>query len=147
MLSNFWKCVHLTRIMYGYTYKIILFQDFLETACMQHCVKYVQIRTFSGPYFPAFGLNTKRYFVSLRIQFKCGEIRTRKNSFFGHFSRSASLAVLSYLPKHSAKTTCIYPIYEERIMFKKFSHSCMIKYTLNYDAIVYIPSAILKRLI
>ena len=27
-------------------YKIILFQDFLETAFMQHCVKYVQIRTF-----------------------------------------------------------------------------------------------------
>ena len=32
---------------------------------------------FSGPYFPAFGLNTERYFASLRIQSECGKIRTR----------------------------------------------------------------------
>ena len=31
------------------------------------------------------------YRVSLRIQSKCGKIRTRKNSVFGHFSRSESL--------------------------------------------------------
>ena len=43
---------------------------------------------FSGPYFPAFGLNTVRYFVSLHIQSKCGKVRTRKNSVFVHFSRS-----------------------------------------------------------
>ena len=43
---------------------------------------------FSDPYFRAFGLNTQRYEVSLRIQFECGKIRTRKNSLFGHFSRS-----------------------------------------------------------
>ena len=45
---------------------------------------------FSGPYFPAFGLNTERYFVSLRIQSECRKIRTRKNSIFGHFSGSAN---------------------------------------------------------
>ena len=33
---------------------------------------------FSGPYFPAFGLNTERYGVFLLIQSKCGKIRTRK---------------------------------------------------------------------
>ena len=48
---------------------------------------------FSGPYFPAFGLNTEFYSVNLRIQFKCGEKRIRKNSVFGHFSRSARLNV------------------------------------------------------
>ena len=42
---------------------------------------------FSGPYFLAFGLNTERYEVSLRIQSKCGKIRTRKNSVYGHFPR------------------------------------------------------------
>ena len=31
-----------------------------------HCVKSVRIRIFSGSYFPAFGLNTERYSVSLR---------------------------------------------------------------------------------
>ena len=42
-----------------------------------HCVKNVRIRSNSGPYFPAFGLNTERYSVSLRIQSECGKIRTR----------------------------------------------------------------------
>ena len=42
---------------------------------------------FSGPYFPVFGLNTKRYSVSLRIQSECGKIRTRKNSVFRHFTQ------------------------------------------------------------
>ena len=32
-----------------------------------HCVKSVRIRSYSGPCFPAFGLNTERYSVSLRI--------------------------------------------------------------------------------
>ena len=43
---------------------------------------------FSDPYFPAFGLNTKRYEASLRIQSECWKVRTRKNSVFGHFSCS-----------------------------------------------------------
>ena len=43
-----------------------------------HYVKIVGIRSFSGPYFPAFGLNTERYSLSLRIQSKCGKIRTTK---------------------------------------------------------------------
>ena len=29
----------------------------------KYCVKSVRIRSFSGPYFPAFGLNTERYSV------------------------------------------------------------------------------------
>ena len=45
---------------------------------------------FSGPYFPAFGLNTERYSVSLSIQFECGEIQTRETSVFGHFSCSVT---------------------------------------------------------
>ena len=43
---------------------------------------------FSGPYFPVFGLNTEIYSVNLRIQSKYRKLRTRKNSIFGHFSRS-----------------------------------------------------------
>ena len=31
-----------------------------------HCMKSVRIRSFSGPYFPAFGLNTERYGVWTR---------------------------------------------------------------------------------
>ena len=36
--------------------------------------KKVRIRSFSGPHFPAFGLNMERYSISLRIHFKCGKI-------------------------------------------------------------------------
>ena len=58
---------------------------------------------FSGPYFPAFWLDTERYphsdwirsdtriltgYGEIRIQSECGKIRTRKNSIFGHFLRS-----------------------------------------------------------
>ena len=43
---------------------------------------------FSGPYFLAFGLNTEIYPVNILIQFEYKKIRTRKNSVFGHFSRS-----------------------------------------------------------
>ena len=42
-----------------------------------HCVKSAGIRSYSGPHFPAFGLNTERYKVSLRIQSECGKMRTR----------------------------------------------------------------------
>ena len=57
---------------------------------IQHYVKSVHIRSFSCPYFPAFGLNMVRYEVSFRIQSECRKIQTRKNSVFGHFSRGAS---------------------------------------------------------
>ena len=42
-----------------------------------HCAKSVRIWSYSGPYFPAFGLNKERYSVSNRIQSKCGKVRTR----------------------------------------------------------------------
>ena len=43
-----------------------------------HCVKIVGIRSFLGPSFPAFRLNTERYGASLRIQSECRKTRTRK---------------------------------------------------------------------
>ena len=49
----------------------------LKEPWRRHCVKSVCIWSCSGPYFPAFGLNTQRYGVSLRIQSECGKIRTR----------------------------------------------------------------------
>ena len=42
-----------------------------------NCVKNVCIRSYSGPYFPAFELNRERYTVSPLIQSECGKIRTR----------------------------------------------------------------------
>ena len=47
-----------------------------------------------GFFFPnkVFGLNTEIYSVNLRIQSACRKIRTRKNSVFRHFPRSATNA-------------------------------------------------------
>ena len=42
------------------------------------CGKCVRIRSFSGPYFLAFRLNTEKYSVSLRIHPECGKIRTKE---------------------------------------------------------------------
>ena len=39
----------------------------------------------SGPYFPAFGLNTERYSVALRFQSECGKIRSRKTPYLDTF--------------------------------------------------------------
>ena len=43
-----------------------------------HCVKSVRIGSFSGPYFPVFGLNTERYVEFLCIQSEFGKLRTIK---------------------------------------------------------------------
>ena len=43
-----------------------------------HCLKNIIIRHFSGPYFPAFGINMEWYFMLLRIQSESGKIQTRK---------------------------------------------------------------------
>ena len=46
-----------------------------------HPERYIEsicIWSFSGLHIPSFGLNTEIYIVSLRIQSKCGKIRTRK---------------------------------------------------------------------
>ena len=67
------------------------------------CVKSVQIRSFSGPYFPIFELNTGIYSSNLRIQSEYGKIRTRKNSVFGHFSQSGLKSNLRYACSTSSK--------------------------------------------
>ena len=43
-----------------------------------YCLKIVHVRSFSGPYFPAFGLSMEIYGVSLWSQSDCEKMRTRK---------------------------------------------------------------------
>ena len=43
-------------------------------------VQSIHIRSFSGPYFPAFELSTENYSVNLRIRSECVKIRTKKTS-------------------------------------------------------------------
>ena len=66
-------------------YKNIPMSEKVIKIKLYYCVKSVRIRSFSGPYFLAFGLNTERYWVSLRILSECGKIRARKTTNTGTF--------------------------------------------------------------
>ena len=48
-----------------------------ENCNHKHCEKSDRIRSYSGPYFLSFRLNTERYSVCIHIQSKYGKIRTR----------------------------------------------------------------------
>ena len=58
--------------------KIIIGSNKMITNTTPLRVKCQNTGLFSGPCFPAFGLNEERYSVSLRIQSECGKIWTRK---------------------------------------------------------------------
>ena len=71
-----------------FSFKICFWRQ-LETFHITSTVwKEFRYGVLSCPYFRAFGMNTERYFVSLRIQSECGKIQTRKNFVFGRFSHS-----------------------------------------------------------
>ena len=67
---------------------------------------------FSSLCFLAFKLNKERYELSLRIQSKCEKIRTRKNSVFGHISRSVFLSFRKF-----GKFTVSLPVYKSNWCF------------------------------
>ena len=58
-------------------------------------MKTVRIRSLSGPYFPAFRLNTKRYGVFLRIQSEYWKKRTRKTPYLDTFHAVFQLPAMS----------------------------------------------------
>ena len=62
-----------------------------------HCVKSVRIRSYFGPHFPAFRLNTERYFLSLRIQSECEKLWARITPNTDTFYLVNDLAKISIL--------------------------------------------------
>ena len=58
-----------------------------------HCVTRARIRSYSGPYFSAFGLNTERYFVSICIQSECGKNNNKKIRIQAHIRECLAVAV------------------------------------------------------
>ena len=58
-------------------------------------MKSVPIPSFFGHYFPALGLNTDRYEVSLRIQSKCEKIQARKTPNTDTFNAVSVLGKLT----------------------------------------------------
>ena len=68
------------------------YQSYQSPESNAHCVKSVRILSYSGPDFPAFGLNTDRYFVSLHIPPECGKMRQRITPNMDNFQAVATLA-------------------------------------------------------
>ena len=66
-------------------------QEKLMFAYKKHCVKSVRIRSFSGPHFPAFGLNKEEILRISPYSVRIRENTDQKNSEYGHFSRSESV--------------------------------------------------------
>ena len=54
------------------------FSPFGSYECPPYCEKIVRIRSFSGPYFSVFELNTKIYSVNLISLTEWGKLRTKK---------------------------------------------------------------------
>ena len=77
----------------GSTHVVVTLKSSMVVSDQIIALKVSKYGVFSGPYFPAFGLNTERYSVSLRIQSEYRKMRTRRNSVFEHFSRSGCLTV------------------------------------------------------
>ena len=67
----------------------------MNSASDKHCVKSVRVRSFSGPYFPAFGQNTEKYGVSVRIESEDGKIRFRKTPNTDNFQAVEMVRLLS----------------------------------------------------
>ena len=59
-------------------------------------MKDVSIQSFSGPYFPSFGLNTERYEVSFHVQSECEKIKTRKTPNMDTFHAMSEIPMCRY---------------------------------------------------
>ena len=77
----------------------------------------VRIGSFSGPYFPTFGVNTERFVFSVFSPMRGNT--DQKNSEYGHFSRSVIQLLDSFIsfvyPKFSIKRYASF-----RIVFNYF---------------------------
>ena len=67
-----------------------------------HCMKGVQIRSFFWSVFSAFGLNTERYGVSLRIQSNTGKYEPEKTPDLDTFHAVSIIQV--FICRHSSLT-------------------------------------------
>ena len=73
--------------------KFLIFNIELNIDISPLPVKSVQIRSFSGPCFPVFELNTKIYAINLRIQSEWRKKRTRKTPYLDTFHPVSLLAI------------------------------------------------------
>ena len=83
----------------------------------KQCAKSVQIRSFCGPYFPVFGLNTETYGVNLHIRSKYGKIPTRTTPSLTIFTQWNFLHNLFILLQSKNPKTCMSKVHPHYSMF------------------------------
>ena len=94
--------------------------------------KSVCVRSYSGPYFFAFGLNTERYSLSLRIQSECEKMRTRitpnTSTFYAvlHISLIYQITICCSIVIYFAVVwfTCFLCVFQEEIFLKQLAIHC-----------------------
>ena len=118
IVADFWR---IFEIMFLYWRKIcfrkLLWSSFNLKKCCQKKSKLgtlldkCPIRSYPRPHFPAFGLNTERYGVSLRIQSECRKIRTSITPNTDTFYTVVNLYVLDRKSLKSKRFLCdIFPL-------------------------------------
>ena len=106
-------------------------------SCCTHCTKGLQIRSFSGPYFPLFWLNTEIFGVNLRIQSKCEKYGPENSVFVQVLCRDCyrilqfRFCYLSlYLPYYLSFASTFSLLFEENCHRKdKKASECVFKHT------------------
>ena len=108
-----------------------IFTTFVRKVPEIQCVKSIRIRNFSGPNFPAFGLNTERYGLSFRIQQECGKISTRKtpntDTFHGVILVILQWLVLPFTVKTGLRfkgCLIVLTFFCEKLLCRKFVKKC-----------------------
>ena len=103
---------------------------------MIHCVKSVRIWSFFGQYLSAFGLNTERYGVSLRIQSECGKILTRKTPNTDTFHAVMYMHIRICEAVSQNKKKCFFCQTDEKEKF--YGHwRCSVVFIVNFEHILH----------
>ena len=93
-------------------------------------------------HFRAFGLNTKRYGLSVRIQFECGKNVDQNNSEYGHFTQCMFLKYYRWenmkawkVRKHKYFQSASYNLFLKQSTFERvspFPNECCIWHSISY---------------
>ena len=93
-------------------------------------------------HFRAFGLNTKRYGLSVRIQSECGKNADQNNSEYGHFTQCMFLKYYRWenmkawkVRKHNYFQSASYNLFLKQSTFERvspFPNECCIWHSISY---------------
>ena len=101
---------------------------------------------FSGPYFPAFGLNTEIYSVNLRIKSECGKIWTRKNPYLDNFHAVYARRFSGYQALKGYVNIISGQYFLKKYKRRRLS-SIQKNYLLLHSLVAFIDGLILKKII